>query len=63
MVRETRQYWDEQLGEYRDSGFTLQEYSELQEWQDVIHHCQERDEESAGIPEGNGNTAETVRKL
>lgn len=31
MARETRQYWDEQLAEYWDSGFTIQEYSELKE--------------------------------
>ena len=31
MARETRQYWDEQLAEYWDSGFTIQEYSELKD--------------------------------
>ena len=29
MGREGRDYWDAQLSEYWDSGFTIQEYSEL----------------------------------
>lgn len=31
MARETCHYWDEQLAKYWDSGFTIQEYSELKE--------------------------------
>lgn len=31
MGREGRDYWEEQLSEYWDSGFTIQEYSELKE--------------------------------
>lgn len=31
MARETRQYWEEQLSEYWNSGLTIQEYSELKE--------------------------------
>ena len=31
MGREGRDYWEEQLSEYRDSGLTIQEYSELKE--------------------------------
>ena len=29
--RETRQYWIDQLSEYWESGFTIQEYCELKE--------------------------------
>ena len=31
MGREGRDYWEEQLSEYWDSGLTIQEYSELKE--------------------------------
>ena len=31
MGREGRDYWEAKLSEYRDSGLTIQEYSELKE--------------------------------
>ena len=31
MARELRQYWEEHLSEYWESGLTVQEYSELKE--------------------------------
>ena len=33
MGREGRDYWEEQLSEYWDSGLTIQEYSELKFWE------------------------------
>ena len=40
MGREGRDYWEEQLSEYRDSGLTIQEYSELKELPyESTRHC------------------------
>ncbi len=62
MARETtRQYWEEQLSEYWDSGFTIPEYSELKElpYESVRRWIRLLKQEQEGKP-GEDETLEMV---
>ena len=46
MKRGLREYWEEQLSEYRNSGLTIQEYSDLK---DLPYETKERAPKAASL--------------